>query len=138
MPNLVLHARRRPAVRGPEYVGAAHEVLDRRALVPFSGLSLEEAVVERQQHSFVQLDAVELGVRCPGINRTAHLQLARPRGTPEALDVAARVQIDLAPDADRIEGHGDLMQALPRAARAPALALHRVPGDHTVEGDLLH
>src|SRR5262245_33137466 len=111
MPRLVLHPEGRPGVGGSEHVRAAYEILDRRALLPFAVLAFEEALVERQQHLLVQLDAVEFGVRRPGVDRSAHLQLSRTAGAAEALDVAARVEIDLAPDTHRVERDADLAKA---------------------------
>src|SRR5262249_27757851 len=50
-----------------------------------------------------------------------------------AVDLAARVQIDLAPHADRIERHLDLVQALRRAALAPETVVGRMLVDEQVE-----
>ena len=99
-----------------ERVVAAHEVLHCRTFLPFGVLAVQKALVEGQQHPFVELDAVELGVRRPGVDRPAHLQLSRPARAAEALDVTARMEIDLSPDAHRVERHADLVQALPGAA----------------------
>ena len=76
-------------------------------------------LVERQQQLFVQLDAVELAVGDEGVDRSNHLELFRTLGAAVAVDIAAGVQIDLAPDAHRIERHLDLVQPLSRAALAP-------------------
>src|SRR5262249_49579798 len=48
-------------------------------------------------------------------------------------DIAAGVQVDLAPYADGIERHLDLGQALGRAALAPELVVGRVLLDHEIE-----
>ena len=71
-------------------------------------------------------------------DRPAHLQLARTAGAAEAFDVAARMEIDLAPDAHRVERHGDLVQSLPGAARAPEFVVGRMRADHRIEVGFLH
>ena len=83
-------------------------------------------IVERQQQFFVQLRAVELAVGDKGIDRTDHLQFLRPLGAAKAVDIAAGVQIDLAPDPDRIKRYLDFVQTLGGAALAPKIIVSRV------------
>src|SRR5580704_16006538 len=74
----------------------------------------------------MQLGTVELLVGDEGVDRADHLQLLRPLGAAEAVDIAASVQIDLAPDADRIKRHLDLVQSFRRAALAPKIVVGRM------------
>src|SRR6202030_1548561 len=67
------------------------------------------------------------------VARTDPLQFLRPLAAAEAVDIAAGVQIDLAPDADRIERHLDLVQTLGRAALAPEIVVGRVLLDEQVQ-----
>jgi len=57
----------------------------------------------------VHLCAGELAIGDERINGSNHLELFRPPGTTETIDIASRVQIDLAPRADGIERHLNLM-----------------------------
>src|SRR5580704_14931393 len=74
----------------------------------------------------VQLGTVELLVGDEGVDRADHLQFLRALGAAEAVDIAAGVQIDLAPDADRIERHLDLVQTLGGTALAPEIVVGRM------------
>src|SRR5712691_11990222 len=114
MPGLVADALRRPAVGGAEDVRAAHEVFDLRAIGVVGLRALEVKVVERQKHPLVELGAREFLRRGPGVGRALHAQLLRPLRLAKTLDVAARVQIDFSPDADRVDRDLYSVEALPR------------------------
>ena len=94
-------------------------------------------IVERQQHALVHLGAGELLVGDEGVDRADHLELLRAARLAIAVDVAAGVQVDLAPDADGIERHLDLVQPLGGAALAPELVVGRMLLDHQIEVVLL-
>src|SRR5580704_7439298 len=81
----------------------------------------------------MQFRTVELLVGDEGIDRADHLQLLRPLGAAEAVDIAAGVQIDLAPDADRIERYLDFVQTFRSAALAPKFVVGRVLLDEQVQ-----
>ena len=95
--------------------------------------AFEIMIVERQQHFFVQLAAVEFAIGDEGIDRPDHLQLLRALGAAEAVDIAAGMQIDLAPDADRIERHLDLIEMLGGGPLAPEIVVGRMLLDAQIE-----
>ena len=138
MPGRVAHVRRRPGGRAAESVGAAHEPFDLGPAFPVGLLALEEMVVERQQQPLVHFRAVELAVGGEGVGRAvdAELPVAAFRAAV-AVDVAARVQIDLAPDRDRVERHLDLVEPLGRGALAPEIVVGRMLLQQEIEVALL-
>src|SRR5579862_6773244 len=78
-------------------------------------------LVKRQQQLFVKLYAIELAIGHEGIDRPDHLEFLRSLGAAVAVDIATGVQVDLAPDADRVERHFDLMQPFGRATLTPKI-----------------
>src|SRR5581483_11773766 len=58
-------------------------------------------------------------------------------GAAKAVDVAACMQVDLAPHADRIERHLDLMQPFGGAALAPEIVVGRMLRQEQVEVAIL-
>ena len=70
-------------------------------------MAFQAPVVERQQISFVELDAGEFG---DGLIHVGAAQNQKFLGTGDALkaeNIAIQMQVDLAPDADRIDGDFD-------------------------------
>ena len=74
----------------------------------------------------MHLRAGELAIGDKRVNGTDHLELFRPPGMAEAIDIAPRVQIDLAPHADRIKRHLNLIQPFGGAALAPEIIVGRM------------
>ena len=83
-------------------------------------------LIERQQHCLVQFAAVELAIGDESVGRPDHLQFLRALGAAKAVDIAAGMQIDLAPDADRIKRHLDLLEPLGGRALAPERVIGRM------------
>src|SRR6516165_6376673 len=74
----------------------------------------------------MHLRAGELAIGDERIYGPDHLELFRPAGTTETIDIAPRVQIDFAPHADGIERHLNLMQPFGGAALAPEIIVGRM------------
>src|SRR5713101_8630793 len=81
----------------------------------------------------MHLRARELAIGNERVDRPDHLELLRPLRAAEAVDIAPRVQIDLAPYTDRIERYLDLGQSLGRASFAPEIVVGRVLLDQQIE-----
>ncbi len=118
-----------------EAIGAAHEprLYDLRAGFPNRSLALEEMPFEALQQRLVHLGAIELAIGGEGVGRAVDAQLLGAARAAVAVDVAARVEIDLAPDRDRVERHLDLVEPLGRRALAPEIIVGRVLLDQQIE-----
>ncbi len=133
----IADARRRPALGAAHRVRAAHRIFDIRPRQIIGALALEIMIVERRQHVLVKFDAGEFRRRRPGVRYSGHAQLLRPARAQIAVDVAARVQLHLAPDPARIERHLDAIEHFEGAAFAPERVIGRMLGEHAREVGVL-